>query len=345
MSDHVTIYDIAKAVGTSTATISKALNGRHDVSETLRNRVIEVAARMGYRPNVHARGLKMKQSWLVGIVYGEGEENALEHPLFLPIMNAFKTSMEESGYELLFLSQHSRFVGDNLLSHASSRQVDGLLLMNIAKQALDPFLAASKSIPMVSCDAIVPSLTSVLTDNADASAKAVRYLYDAGHRKIAHIGGPSNPLAVSGDERAAGYHKAMQDLNLRNDAWEIRAEGWTPEDGRKAFLELITRCPDITAVYCAADFYVMGLLQVCRERHISIPEDLSVIGFDDVQWTGFVSPGFSTFRQDKQRLGSVAAQKLLEAIHGESEESVIRIPAELIVRGSCKTMHATEVQV
>lgn len=336
MSGPVTIYDIAKAVGTSPATISKALNGRHDVSEALRKRVIETATTMGYRPNVHARGLKMRQSWLVGVVYGEGEADELEHPLFLPIMNAFKHTLEQHGYELLFLSQHSRFVGDNLLSHASSRQVDGLLLMNVPHHAIDSLLEAAKGIPMVSCDAIVPSMTSVVTDNVAASEEAVRYLYQAGHRIIGHLGGPSNPIAVAGDERFSGYERAMHAFGLHDlDRLEVRAGEWTPAHGQTAFNRLLEQAPDITAVYCAADFYVMGILQVCKERNIRIPQDLSVIGFDDVQWTGFVSPGFTTFRQDKQTLGRIAAEQLLATMADEAESRVIRVPAELIIRGSC----------
>ncbi|HCG64487.1 MAG: hypothetical protein CVV48_13215 [Spirochaetae bacterium HGW-Spirochaetae-4] len=337
MSDTITIYDIAKVVGSSPATISKALNGRHDVSDALREKIIETAASMGYRPNVHARGLKMKKSWLVGMVYGEDESDSLEHPLFLPIMNAFKRQMEHFGYELLFLSQHSKFIGDSLLSHAFSRQVDGLLLMNVAEHATRPFVAASNGIPMVACDAIVPTLSSVITDNIMASKEAVRYLYGLGHRKIGHIAGPANPVTVGGDERLEGFIQGMHGLGLLDaDHNVVRAEGWTPNHGRDAFIELMEKHPDITAIYCAADFYVMGMLQVCRDKGIRIPADISVIGFDDVQWTAFVEPGFTTFRQNKEQLGTVAANRLLAAMDGEQSTEIVRIPAELVIRGSCR---------
>lgn len=339
MSDTVTIYDIAKVVGTSPGTISKALNGRHDVGDTLRERIIETAASMGYRPNVHARGLKMKKSWLVGMVYGEDESDSLEHPLFLPIMNAFKRQMEHFGYELLFLSQHSKFIGDSLLSHAFSRQVDGLLLMNVAEHATRSFVTASNAIPMVACDAIVPSLSSVITDNIMASKEAVGYLYGLGHRNIGHIAGPANPVTVGGDERLEGFVQGMHELGLLDaNQYVVRAEGWTPNHGRDAFVKLMQRHPDITAVYYAADFYVMGMLQVCRDKGIRIPTDISVIGFDDVQWTAFVEPGFTTFRQNKEQLGTVAANRLLAAMDGEQSIDIVRIPAELVVRGSCRNV-------
>jgi LacI family transcriptional regulator len=339
MSGTITIYDIAKAVGTSPATISKALNGRHDVSDALREKIIETAASLGYRPNVHARGLKMKKSWLVGMVYGEDESDSLEHPLFLPIMNTFKRHMEHFGYELLFLSQHSKFIGDSLLSHAFSRQVDGLLLINVAEHATRPLTVASNGIPMVACDAIVPTLSSVITDNILASKEAVAYLYDLGHRKIGHIAGPSNPVTVGGDERLEGFVQGMYELGeMDADQYVVRAGGWTPNHGRDAFIKLMEEHPNLTAVYCAADFYVMGILQVCRDRGIRIPDDISVIGFDDVQWTAFVEPGFTTFRQNREQLGIVAANRLLAAMDGDPDTNIVRIPAELIVRGSCRSI-------
>jgi LacI family transcriptional regulator len=335
MSRVITIYDIAKAVGASPATVSKALNGRRDVSDAMRDKIIKKAAEMGYRPNVNARGLKMKKSWLVGIVYGSDMHDTLEHPLFLPIMDAFKRQMEMHGYELLFLSQSSKFIGDSLFSHAFSRQVEGLLLINVSPETANLFKHSATHIPMVSCDGIISSMTSVLTDNESAGIEAVDYLYKMGHRSIGHIAGPVGMIATAGEERKRGFKLGLERCGLVYDESQVvTAKGWTFKAGRDAFMQLLNQNPHMTAVFCAADFYLMGVLDVCKERNLTIPQDMSVIGFDDLQWTAYMNPGFTTFRQDKEMLGKLSADRLVENINGEHRKEIIRIPATLVIRDS-----------
>ena len=339
MSQPITIYDIAREVGASPATISKALNGRKDVSEAMRTKIVNKAAEMGYRPNVNARGLKMKKSWLVGIVYGTDMHDTLEHPLFLPIMDAFKRQMELHGYELLFLSPTSKFVGDSLYSHAFSRQLEGLLLINVSVEAANSFKKSAKHIPMVCLDGIIPGMTSILTDNETAGAEAVDYLWKMGHRVIGHIAGPKGEIATAGEERCSGFKRGMQQYQIACTPPQIvTAHGWSFDAGRDAFIELLDNNPNMTAVFCAADFYLLGVLSVCKERNLTIPEDISVIGFDDLQWTEFMEPKFTTFRQDKKQLGKIAADRLVDIINGGQNSEIIRIPSTLIIRESVKNI-------
>ena len=338
MSHAVTIYDIAKMVGTSPSTVSKAINGRNDVSESMRTKVLLAATELGYRPNEHARGLKTKKSWLVGIVYGAEDADTLEHPLFLPILNAFKERMEQFGYELLFLSQNFRIEGDSLLSHVFKRQVDGLLFMNVSEHVVKSIVQSPTNIPMVSCDASVRSMTSVVTDNVAAGIYAVEYLYERGHRLIGHIAGPELHVAQSGTERLEGYMQGLKRCGLPfREQFVVTANGWTPGDGMHASSVLFEQEQVPTAVFCAADFFVMGLRAYCLQNELVIPDDVSVIGFDDVQWTDYVEPGFTTFRQDKRKIGMLAADELKSRIDGNSVHQIIRIPAELIERSSVCT--------
>ena len=335
MSKTITIHDVAKAVGASTATVSKALNGRKDVSAEMRDKVLKTAMELGYRPNVSARGLKMKKSWLVGILYGFGMLSTLEHPLFLPIMDAFKRRMEQYGYELLFLSGASNFVGNDLLTHMSVRHLDGVLLMDPHPTMVEKLISLPKRFPMVCCDGIIPSITSVLTDNHAAAWEAVQYLHQCGHENIGHIAGPSGVIATAGQERLEGFKSAMEHFGLPcDDSHVVAAKEWTYGAGREAFIELMDRNPNLTAIFCAADFYLMGVTGVCRERAISIPEDLSVVGFDDMEWTRYIDPGFTTFRQDKETLGIRSAEALVQCMEHEVESEIIRIPSPLITRNS-----------
>jgi len=340
MLEVITIYDIAAAAQVSPSTVSKALNGRKDVSIKTRKRIIQIAARMGFHPNAQARSLKLKRSYLIGVVYeGEDQRVSLDHPLFLPLLISFKSRMEKNGYELIFLSHGSLYEGENLVAHAFSRQVDALFLLNFYPQDISSCIALSRGLPMVCCDSIIAEIPSVITDNIGASENAVSYLYGLGHKKIAHIAGPpSNGLSIAGDERLQGYRRGLEACGLPYDDNLVeRAVDWSPEAGKLAFQIILKKSKgDFTAIHAAADYYVMGLRKSCMENNIAIPGDLSVVGFDDAQWTEYVEPGFTTFRQDKKVLGETAADILLSLISGENHDGVTRIPATLINRGSCR---------
>jgi DNA-binding LacI/PurR family transcriptional regulator len=340
VQDIVTIYDIAAAAHVSPSTVSKALNGRNDVSIKTRKHVIKVASKMGYHPNAQARSLKLKKSYLIGVVFEDEQQSvSLDHPLFLPLMVTFKSLMEKHGYELIFLSHGSLYEGENLVAHAFSRQVDALFLLSFYPRDISSCIALSRGLPMVCCDSIIPGIPSVITDNIGASEKAVAYLNSLGHTKIAHIAGPtSNGLSIAGDERLEGYLHGLEACGLPYDDTLIaRAANWSADAGKVAFKTIFERTRgDFTAVYAAADFYVMGLRQYCIENNMVIPRDLSVVGFDDAPWAQYVEPGFTTFKQDEKVLGETAANILLGLIDGGSQDGVIRIPAIMRTRGSCQ---------
>lgn len=334
----VTIYDIAKKAGVSPATVSKALNGRHDVNDTTRSHIIATASGLGYTPNVHARGLKMKKSWLIGVVYsGCGVSLPLDHPLFLPLLDSFKQNVEADGYELLFFSDNSPLVGNNMIAHCYSRQVDGVLLVNVDNVDAPAISAAARDIPMASCNLVLDQVPAVITDNFGAAYQAVEYLYSLGHRRIAHIAGPMQKHVLAASERLSGYKAALAALGLPYDSsLVIEAEAWSPEAGADAFLRLpIGKDSSLSAVFFASDSLMMGALPIMERYNLFSPDDLSFIGFDGAQWTQFLGGGYTTFRQQADLLGSASARLLLDKISGDSCTDIVRIPAELVVRHSC----------
>ncbi|MFA6689013.1 MAG: LacI family DNA-binding transcriptional regulator [Sphaerochaetaceae bacterium] len=334
----VTIYDIARKAGVSPATVSKALNGRQDVNDVTRAHVIASATELGYVPNAHARGLKMKKSWLVGVAYSDGGVSMpLDHPLFLPLLDSFKRIMEAEGYELLFFSDTSSLIGNNMVAHCFSRQVDGVLLVKLLDIEQNALRTAAQDIPMVSCNLLIDGIPAVITDNFRAAYQAVEYLYSLGHRRIAHVAGPLDSLAVAGPERLAGYRAALADLHLESDASDfVESKGWAPDDGAEAFLQLLDRKDRLfTAVFFASDAMMMGAMPVMERLGLSCPDDLSLIGFDGAQWTEYVGGGYTTFRQQAELLGVSCARSLLRQLDGDEVEPIVRIPAELVARHSC----------
>jgi DNA-binding LacI/PurR family transcriptional regulator len=334
----VTIYDIARKAGVSPATVSKALNGRPDVNDVTRSHIIAAAAELGYTPNVHARGLKLKKSWLIGVVYSDdGVSLPLDHPLFLPLLDSFKREIEADGYELLFFSDNSPLVGNNMIAHCCSRQVDGVLLVNVDNVDAPAVSSAANDIPMVSCNLVLDGVPAVITDNFSAASKAVEYLYSLGHRRIAHVAGPMQTHVLAASERLAGYKAALEACGLAYDpSLVVVADAWTPEAGAEAFSRLLVgKDSSLTAVFFASDSLMMGALPLMKEHNLFSPDDLSVIGFDGAQWTQFLGGGYTTFRQQAGLLGSTSARLLLEKIDGASRADIVRIPAELVIRNSC----------
>ncbi len=339
----VTIYDIAKRAGVSPSTVSKALNGRRDVNDVTRTHVLAMASQMGYTPNVHARGLKMKKSWLIGVVYTDGGISLpLDHPLFLPLLDSFKTEIESQGYELLFFSDQSPLIGQNMLAHCVSRQVDGVLLLNIDK--IDPVAvrSVSESIPMVSCNVVIDGVPSVVTDNYGGAKQAVQFLIQQGHKRIAHVGGPKQHFVRAAYERCMGYRDALSDANIPYDTLLVReAANWSPEAGAEATRLLLQSNPQgCTGIFYGSDSLMLGGISVLAEMGIEVGKDCSVIGFDGALWTKYMTIGYSTMMQQASVLGSKSAQLLMENIEGNLNNEIVRVPAILVSRGSTPCLQA-----
>jgi len=332
-----TIYDIAKATGYSPPTVSKALNDRFDVSAETKEAIRAAAAELGYVVNAGAKMLVTRKSYLAGLVYEEGELGlGIQHPLFAGIMNAFKSRMEGEGYDLVFLSRQVGGARMSLLDHCRYRGVEAVLVVN--GWSGDPEIAAlaASDLPCVSCNVALPGLPLVASDNESPSAEAVRYFAALGHRRIAHLAGPSDGPLSAGAERRSAFERAAAAAGLPlPDEYVQVAARWTPEEGAAAFARLWAAEPRPTAVYCAADFLALGVLDACRSLGVRVPEDLSVVGFDDAEWAAFLRPPLTTFRQDRRAIGERSAERLLDLLAGRPVPARDAIPVELAERASC----------
>lgn len=336
----VTIYDIAKVTGVSPPTVSKALNNQSDISEATKERIAQVAKELGYIPNSNAISLITKKSWMIGIIYEEDHLGiGLEHPLFAGIMNAFKGRMEAEGYELLFIARNLGRKKMSLLDHCRYRRMDGVLILNCNTQSREVNEVIKSGIPVVSTNNVFPDICTVTSDNIDPSQEVVRYFYELGHRRIAHLAGPRDPVAVAGQERLEGYRLGLERLGLPFDSDLVaEAASWNPEAGYRAMKELLLKKNGATALYCAGDILAVGALQACKEAGIRIPEDISVVGFDDNEWASYSHPPLTTFRQNRKAIGIRSAESLLKLLRGKTVEKRILIPVELVKRESCAAL-------
>ncbi len=334
----ITIYDIARITGFSPPTISKALNGTGGLSAATRTLILQAAKDLGYTPNMNARALSTNRSHLIGVIYEDHYMlKGFKHPLFSDILNNFRKVIEIAGYDLLFLSRNLGSRRVSYLEHSNYRKVDGILVMNPVPGDPDVLELASFDRPCVSANEPIPGICTVVTENRVAAEAAVDYLVSLGHRSIAHICGPRNLSAPAARERFEGYRAALEKHGIRYDENLVEESPfWHSEGGYEAARRLFYRTRDFTALFASNDTLAFGIKEAVEERGLSIPDDISLIGFDGDESGMYTSPALTTMWQNTEEIGSRAAMLLLQKFAGEDVPELIKIPARLLERGSCR---------
>ena len=331
----VTIYDVAEATGYSAPTVSKALNGLGSLSEETRQKILDKAKEMGYEPNMTARSLTTKKSYLIGVVYDDtGMNKGFSHPLFSPLLNRFREKVEAAGYDIIFLSRHFNMT---YFSHANFRLIDGVIIISPASHNpadFDDFVKTN--LPRVSTNTIMEGICTVITANEQGGYEAAKYFVQHGHKKIAYISAPVDGISSAPTERYEGFKSALKSHNLFDEELYEVCSGWDKQSAYEAFGRLIKRRKDITAVFATSDQLAFGIYDYARDHNIKIPEDISIIGFDNDFAAEYA--GLTTFSQNANEIGDIAAQMMLDQIDGKSVSPTVRCQPKLIERRSVKTI-------
>ena len=331
----VTIYDIAEATGFSAPTVSKALNGLGTLSEKTRQKIIIKAKEMGYEPNITARTLTTKKSHLIGVVYDDtGMQKGFTHPLFSPLLTRFRDKIEAAGYDIIFLSRHFDM---SYFSHANFGCIDGVIIINPATNNpsdFDDFIEAD--LPRVSTNTIMKGICTVISANEQAGYEAAEYFINHGHKKIAYISAPVDGISAAPSERFEGFKAALKKHQLYDESLYELSAGWDKESAAQAFSKLIKRRKDITAVFVTSDQLAFGVYDFAKKNGLRIPEDISIIGFDDYAESEYI--GLTSFRQSTNEIADLSAQMMLDQIEGKPVPPIIRSRANLIERNSVKTI-------
>lgn len=334
----VTIYDVAKKSGYSITTVSKVLNDYPSVSKRAREKILSTVEELGYIPNSSARTLATKKSNMIGVVFSEAMDVGMAHPFFSEVIEAFKKQVELYHYDLLFVSrnidsQHS------YLKHLRNRGVDGVLVVNLHLEDQEIKTFYESDLPSVFIDLNIENANVVYSDNLLGCSLAIDYLYKLGHRKIAHIAGDTKTF--TGKERLKGFKEAMGKYNLTiPDHYIIDGGYYSYEGGHSAMLKLLSLKDRPTSVFVAGDEMAIGAIKVAKEMDVRVPEDISVIGFDDIALAKHVEPSLTTIRQDKDRIGRQAATLLLNEINNiKGANRTNLIPVRLVKRNSCQSLN------
>ncbi|MDZ5712729.1 LacI family DNA-binding transcriptional regulator [Jeotgalibacillus haloalkalitolerans] len=327
-----TIKDIAKTAGVSVTTVSRALNGYSDVNEATRKKIMETARQLNYAPNTIARSLVMKKSKTIGLLVSGFIRESVKDNFMLDVLSGANDYISNTDYDVILFNTNSSKQREKTYQQlCRERQVDGVIIQGIKTD--DPYLEeiVNGDTPCVLVD--IPKMGTktgyVMTDNVAGAYDAGKHFIDLGHEKIAMING-HNQAFVS-KERLEGFEKALSESGLS--LVEVMNGDFTEESGRQCLHDLIQQHPEITAVFCASDLMAIGALTALKELGKTSPDDLSIVGYDDILLARYVTPALTTVSQDIHGLGYEAAKMLVGLLNDEKPDKTI-IKHELIIRDS-----------
>lgn len=326
-----TIYDIAKHVGVSAGTVSRALSRPDKVLPATRSRIEQAAAALGYVPNTVARTLKTQRSGKILVTVPD-----IANPFFAQILQGAEDAAQALGYAVLLGdTQHQPEREERYAQMLRRNEADGLIVLG---HRLPPTARAiveqsGTTAPVVNGCEFDPALgiPSVHIDNAAAARAVMEHLYGLGHERIAVVGGPTdNPLhqqRLEGARAAGKAHGRLRSLSVVPGDFSV-------ESGHAAALALLARTPAPTAIFCFSDQMALGALAACRDRGIRVPDDLSIVGFDDLASSRYLTPALTTIRQPMRDIGACAVNLLLAIIEGRDVPLQQTLEFSLMLRGS-----------
>jgi LacI family transcriptional regulator, repressor for deo operon, udp, cdd, tsx, nupC, and nupG len=331
-----TIQDVARHASVSAATVSRVLSSPERVSETTRERVHAAVRETGYTINQAARSLRLKAARTILMAIPN-----IGNPYYSTVLEAVLQEAATRGYSVLVASRigddPNRWLSDYLLS----TRADGLLLFDGALDTsrLHSLNAEGVMLPLVAAYDEVPdpAINSVITDNRLAAKRAIEHLIELGHTKIGHVIGPSRNRQTN--ERLVGFSQALQEAGLPiRTEWLVQGS-YNMQSGKVAAERMLMREERPTAVFCGNDEMAIGFIHRMRQAGIECPQDISVIGFDDIDMSEYFDPPLTTMRQPREQMGRIATRSLIDIIEGiapEDDPIHVVLTSDLVVRESTR---------
>jgi len=324
-----TIYDVATLAGVSASTVSRALNQPGRINVKTAGRVQEAADQLGYRLNPMARALQTGLTGNLALVVSD-----LTNPVYFDLVRGAEHVTAEARSILLFADSQENHDVEAEVAERLMRVADGLILVG-SRLLDDEILALSRIKPVVVLNRVVEGLPAVTVDTIASGRAVIRHLYDLGHRRIAYVAGPA--ASWMNTRRSEALHASAAELGIT--VRSIPAVRPTVEGGRDAVTDLLEA--DVTSVVAYNDLLAFGIIDGMRTAGVSVPKDLSVVGFDDIFGADLLTPPLTTVRSPLASIGGTAVQLLQRLIAGEVDISTDQLSTELIVRGSTGPVPST----
>jgi LacI family transcriptional regulator len=326
----VTILDVASASGVSAMTVSRVLNDKGSIRPETRERVEAAIARLGYRPSKVARSLITNKTQTLGMVVPD-----IGNPFFPEIVAGAEEAAWQSGYSLVLCNTNENPSREkSVLDMLEDARVDGVILASsrLSDDLLHPYLLQHSRVVLVNRYSTAPNVGTVCVEDAHGTMRAVHHLLGTGKKTIAFIAGPEN--SRSAQARRKGFVTAFETSGRT-----LRSELIVPSQplegaGYTATKALLAATPEIDALLCYNDLVAIGALQALRELGRRVPEDVAVVGCDNIRLASLMTPSLTTLGVDKRYLGEAAVTMLLRLIGGELNDRHITVKPELIIRES-----------
>ncbi|MCX6173155.1 MAG: LacI family DNA-binding transcriptional regulator [Ignavibacteriales bacterium] len=333
-----TIKNVAEKAGVSTATVSLVVHNNKRISPDTRKKVLRVIKQLNYYPSRSARGLVTQKTGNIGFILTEDHFLKTE-PFYTRIFLGTEFATRETNYYVLLTTVNSVFANDEPLPRfIEEKSVDGIIIAGRVPSALIDRIIQYE-IPIVFVDYYPPSgdYPVIMIDNVKGGLLATQHLIDLGHEKIGFIGGDLNHPSIS--DRLFGYRKALRQssIGVKDSYISIEEQNTTKQTGYSAAEKLFTKAPDLTAVFACNDAMALGVLQFLKDRNYKVPEEISLIGFDDVESDLLVNPTISTIKVPQIELGMEAMKLIVNVVeNNDLSPKKTLIPVELVIRESTR---------
>lgn len=331
-----TIKDIAALTGFSITTVSRALNGYDDVSQGTREKIEATAKQIGYVPNILAQSLVKKNSKTIGILVNELKRESSKDNLMFEMLCGVSDALKETDYEFVLLSTSTANQKNKTLQQlCQERQLAGLMIQGLKND--DPYLdeIISSTVPSVLIDIMISNETTrYITSNQIGSIKdAIKYLHRLGHKNIAYMTG-SEGAHVS-NLRKQGYLEALKDIGVEaNNGYIINGQ-FEESIAKRVATPFLINHPEVTAIFCASDIMALGVLSAAKDLKIRVPEQLSIVGFDNIILTQYTTPPLTTISQSPYNMAIEGTKMLRDLIEGDKMVEPYKVlESELLIRGS-----------
>lgn len=327
-----TIKDVAYQVGVSPTTVSHVINETRFVSEELRTKVYQAINELDYQPNAIARSLRRKKTQNIGMIIPD-----VAYPFLAEVAKGVEDVGFEFGYNVILCDSNGDLKRESAyIDLLREKQVDGIILVAAGESSRHVETLIKQGMPVISMDRELPGLEvdSVLADNLQGGYQATEYLIKLGHRRIGCITGPLD-LSIS-SQRISGYRQALKRYDIPLCDELVVISDFRYQGGYRAMRQLLILDEPPTAIFACNDIMGVGAICAAKDKGLGVPEDIAVIGFDDIALASFISPRLTTVSQPKHEMGAIAVKLLVERIKEKSQSfTKVILPVHLVVRESC----------
>jgi DNA-binding LacI/PurR family transcriptional regulator len=325
-----TMKDVARHAGVSISTVSYVLNGSGPVGPERRNRVLDAIRVLDYSPNGTARSLKKRSASTIGLVVPE-----LTNPFFAMVAEGVqRAASQRDVLVVLVVPEASEQPEGKHLELLRAQRIDGVVYLSGTGSMPASIYELARTGPVVLVDEQIPgmNLPAVVCDSRKGAREVAAHVLELGHRQVAVIGGPS--ALWTAQQRLAGYREAFAGAGLQPEAVPVYTGDYQQASGFEMAAKALAVDPRPTALICANDLMACGAMEYCRENGLRVPDDVSIVGFDDLPFAGLLTPGLTSVRQPAHDMGFRAAAELLDLLEGKQVQDIDVLSAEVQVRAS-----------